>query len=110
MSDVTTAHEYEGEPLFENHYVCEECGELWQDVWYATCDDECPNCGEEMTPLFSYELYPYGGRKMENKLTMKQVKELIREARIWNHTKKIAARMVEQQREEFNSWGHPWAI
>jgi hypothetical protein len=43
-------------------------------------------------------------------VTDKDTAELITQAKIYVHTKKIAARMVEQQQEEFNSWGNPWAI
>jgi rubrerythrin len=32
-------------PLFRNFYTCYRCGYDWQDIWSATCDDDCPNCG-----------------------------------------------------------------
>jgi hypothetical protein len=35
-------------PLFRNYYHC-ECGESWEDVWNATCDDEC-SCGNTVSP------------------------------------------------------------
>jgi len=28
--------------LFRNFYKC-PCGEEWEDVWSATCDDRCPS-------------------------------------------------------------------
>jgi hypothetical protein len=33
------------EPLFRNFYKCYRCNEEWEDVWSATCDDDCPHCG-----------------------------------------------------------------
>jgi DNA-directed RNA polymerase subunit RPC12/RpoP len=31
--------------LFRNFYKCYRCNEEWEDVWSATCDDDCPHCG-----------------------------------------------------------------
>jgi hypothetical protein len=31
--------------LFRNYYKCYRCHEEWEDVWSATCDDDCPHCG-----------------------------------------------------------------
>ncbi len=31
--------------LFRNYYQCYRCNEEWEDVWSATCDDDCPHCG-----------------------------------------------------------------
>lgn len=33
------------QPLFRNFYQCYRCNRLWEDVWSATCDDDCPRCG-----------------------------------------------------------------
>lgn len=30
---------------FRNFYACPKCGHEWEDVWSATCDDDCPACG-----------------------------------------------------------------
>ena len=30
--------------LFHNYYKCYRCNEEWEDVWSATCDDDCPHC------------------------------------------------------------------
>ena len=30
-------------PLFRNFYRCDRCGNEWEDVWSATCDDDCPS-------------------------------------------------------------------
>lgn len=31
--------------LFRNFYACYRCAHEWTDVWSATCDDDCPECG-----------------------------------------------------------------
>jgi hypothetical protein len=28
-----------------NFYHCNDCGELWEDEWSCSCDDDCPACG-----------------------------------------------------------------
>lgn len=43
----------EHRPEFRNFYECGRCGEKWEDVWTATCDDDCPKCGLTMTPYKS---------------------------------------------------------
>ena len=30
--------------LFRNFYQCYRCNHEWEDVWSATCDDDCPRC------------------------------------------------------------------
>jgi hypothetical protein len=132
MSNITTAHEYEGHPQFENHYLCSECGATWIDIWYAMCDDKCPDCGAEITPSRSIEITEEVDRLPDQKhinlltteennmnngkveicgkmvVTDEETAELIRQAKIYIHTKQIAARMLKQQQEEFKSWGYPW--
>jgi DNA-directed RNA polymerase subunit RPC12/RpoP len=45
------------EPRFRNSYRCERCGHEWEDVWSASCDDDCPACGaRHMSPYRSEEL------------------------------------------------------
>jgi rRNA maturation endonuclease Nob1 len=40
--------------LFRNHYRCYQCQSEWDDVWSATCDDDCPSCGaRHVSPTFS---------------------------------------------------------
>jgi hypothetical protein len=39
-------------PLFRNFYRC-PCGEEWEDVWSATCDDRCPKCNTSCSPYLS---------------------------------------------------------
>jgi DNA invertase Pin-like site-specific DNA recombinase len=31
--------------VFRNFYQCYRCHKEWEDVWSATCDDDCPHCG-----------------------------------------------------------------
>jgi hypothetical protein len=35
---------------FHNVYEC-PCGCAWTDTWTAQCDDECPECGKDISPL-----------------------------------------------------------
>lgn len=43
--------------LFRNHYTCYECGNMWDDVWSARCDDTCPKCGaKNNTPTHSDDI------------------------------------------------------
>lgn len=39
-----------------NHYRCEECDVEWSDEWSCQCDDECPECGRDFTPVSSDDL------------------------------------------------------
>jgi hypothetical protein len=41
---------------YKNYYKCDKCGQEWEDMWDSTCDDECPNCGTEMTPYESEDI------------------------------------------------------
>ena len=45
----------EVEYKFRNFYRCPYCGTEWQDVWDATCDDDCPNCGERHISPYTSE-------------------------------------------------------
>lgn len=42
---------------FKNHYKC-SCGTSWTDEWSCGCDDECPACGENISPIDSIEIGP----------------------------------------------------
>jgi hypothetical protein len=42
--------------LYINYYECERCGECWRDEWDCMCDDRCPSCNLEMTPIGSDDL------------------------------------------------------
>lgn len=42
---------------FRNFYTCPSCGHEWHDEWSATCDDDCPKCGQRhISPVRSEEL------------------------------------------------------
>ena len=42
--------------LFRNYYRCAGCYE-WEDVWSATCDDDCQQCGaRHMSPYESEDV------------------------------------------------------
>ncbi len=45
--------------LFLNFYRCDRCSGEWVDVWSATCDDDCPQCGaRHMSPYKSEDVKP----------------------------------------------------
>lgn len=39
-----------------NSYHHDECDVSWTDEWSCCCDDRCPVCNAEMTPLESEDL------------------------------------------------------
>lgn len=39
-----------------NHYHCERCDVEWEDAWICACDDECPVCGDDLSPYESTEI------------------------------------------------------
>jgi PHP family Zn ribbon phosphoesterase len=41
---------------FLNRYTCSRCDTSWSDEWSATCDDECPQCGTDISPRDSDDL------------------------------------------------------
>lgn len=41
---------------FLNSYHHDECEVSWTDEWSCCCDDRCPVCNAEMTPLESEDL------------------------------------------------------
>jgi hypothetical protein len=41
---------------FENHYKCPRCKHEWTDEWDCMCNDRCPFCNIECTPLYSKEV------------------------------------------------------
>lgn len=36
---------------FNCRYECEDCNESWESGWSCLCDDDCPSCGHDFTPL-----------------------------------------------------------
>jgi hypothetical protein len=43
-------------PAVRNTYRCDTCGEQWKDDWSCGCDDECPRCGIDISPVNSVEI------------------------------------------------------
>jgi hypothetical protein len=41
--------------LFRNYYRCVGCCYEWEDVWSATCDDDCPHCGARHMSAYESE-------------------------------------------------------
>jgi hypothetical protein len=46
------------QPAFLNKYRCDACDVSWEDHWSCGCDDECPNCGEDISPETSDRVAP----------------------------------------------------
>lgn len=65
---VKVASELE-QDRFLNHYRCSECGQEWNDIWSATCDDDCPKCGARHISPYASDDYPsMNNEKAVNKL------------------------------------------
>lgn len=41
------------EPTYTNRYRCDACKVEWEDTWSCACDDECPECGADISPYDS---------------------------------------------------------
>lgn len=39
--------------LLVNYYECPDCDVRWDDEWECACDDECPQCGTDVSPYES---------------------------------------------------------
>ncbi|WP_333827264.1 hypothetical protein [Pararhodobacter sp.] len=75
--------------VWKNHYVHEECtaidvaaGEAppsWTDTWSCQCDDECPECGQSVSPHESLWLGPQDPhlRELWEGLPEKEMPEVI---------------------------------
>lgn len=52
----------DGNPcVWENHFTCRTCSSEqidWTDTWSCQCDDECPECGESVSPYESVWIGP----------------------------------------------------
>jgi rubrerythrin len=47
----------DGLPCFYlNKYECTDCGIEWEDQWSCGCDDECPSCGRDLSPVESIDV------------------------------------------------------
>jgi len=42
--------------LFRNHYYCRHCELHWEDAWFSTSNDRCPNCDRETEPCESEDV------------------------------------------------------
>jgi hypothetical protein len=55
--------------LFRNYYRCVGCCYEWEDVWSATCDDDCPQCGaRHMSPYESEDVDDAEGHLQRSRL------------------------------------------
>jgi hypothetical protein len=36
---------------YEKHYVCPRCATEWTDEWSCLCNDRCPTCDLEISPI-----------------------------------------------------------
>jgi hypothetical protein len=39
-----------------NCYKCPRCASMWEDEWSCMCDDRCPVCNMDSSPVFSEDL------------------------------------------------------
>ena len=44
------------ETMYLNKYECAACEVGWEDEWSCGCDDECPRCGQAISPYDSTEI------------------------------------------------------
>ena len=73
---------------FENRYRCSQCNAEWYDEWSCTCNDRCPQCDFEMTPVSSTDLsrkasraeWEYAARRLPSPLFPPHVNEVVRAA------------------------------
>lgn len=42
--------------MYANKYHCPDCNSSWTDNYSAACDDECPECGTDVSPVESERL------------------------------------------------------
>lgn len=46
------SHQHDAElrcaPVLLVSYTCDECGTSWEQQWSCACEDECPNCGDDV--------------------------------------------------------------
>lgn len=63
--------------LFRNFYRCARCGNEWTDVWSATCDDDCPECGaRHMSPYKSEDVNDSDDGKIVSERKTVRIREL----------------------------------
>lgn len=60
---------------FEKSYLCPECATQWSDEWSCTCNDRCPKCHLESSPILvrdlSRELVPQDFEEAERLLALR---------------------------------------
>ena len=56
----------EDEKWWRNSYYCEGCDVSWDDCWSCCCDDECPECGKDYTPVESVRIDKDTGEELED--------------------------------------------
>ena len=73
---------------YRNSYFCQRCALAWGDEWSAMCNDRCPGCDWEWTPLYSVDLnltldkddYSYAARRLPSPLWPPAVAQLLQSA------------------------------
>jgi hypothetical protein len=61
--------------LYRNIYEC-PCGNSWEDVWDCGCDDECGECGKDISPSDSFDLDGCECPECERRRTIREPIEL----------------------------------
>jgi len=41
---------------YSNSYQCQRCQNHWESEWSCMCNDRCPFCNLEMSPIYSVDL------------------------------------------------------
>lgn len=68
-----------------NTYQCSECDERWDDEWDCMCNDRCPACDTEMSPIASKDLgrnlqrgdYDWVSRRMVREFSALEAEALV---------------------------------
>lgn len=50
--------------IFKNYYECTNCGHEWSDTYISLCEDNCPNCGNNMY-LCASIIHPFLNKPVE---------------------------------------------
>lgn len=64
---------------YEKDHLCPRCGTEWTDEWSCTCNDRCPACHLESSPVsfrdLSRELFPedFQGAEQRRRLVQSDV-------------------------------------
>lgn len=60
------------DPVFLNKYECVECPNEWESYWDCECDDDCPTCGDNYSPVISEEIEPDDERYEEGRASIRR--------------------------------------